>query len=445
MNGPDGDRTPPHDEVAEQSVLGSMLLSKRALDDVTDHLTEGSQFYKPAHELIFNAATRLWRANEPVDATTVLAELHKAGDLARAGGGAYLHTLIASVPTAANAEHYARRVRELAVLRRLVAAGTRIAQLGYSADGTPVDEVVEHARAEVDATTTVSAKVSMLEDLIDPVLDALDKGTMQQIVGATPWPDLNAHIGGMRRGCVYVVGARPGVGKTIIALQIALALAEHGHVSFSSLEMSETELTLRIIANLANVALGRLNGSGQSLTARDWEHIAMARGRLAALPLAFDDRGTVSPVDVRSHARSVSRKGPLAGIVVDYMQLMSAPADMGRAPRQEVVAGFSRALKNLARELDVPVVVLSQLNRGSVNDNRPPTMADLRESGAVEQDADVIWLLHQGNPESPDIDLLMDKNRHGVAPVMVKLTRKGEHARMEPRAWRPYYAQEQAV
>lgn len=433
------------DKQAEKSVLGAILLNRAALDDVPDHIDAGD-FYWPKHEIIYTAALAVAQTETPVDVLTVTDRLRADGNLNRAGGVLYLHDLIEATPTTSNAVYYAKIVADKAVLRRLADAATKIGQLAHSGDNPA--ELVETARAEIDAARRDTAHVTSVAELIDPLLDAIDRGEAAQIVAATPWADLTEHTGGFRRGAVYVIGARPGVGKSIAAIQIALKLADTGFVSLHSLEMGENEITARVIANKSRVALGRLNGTGERPNDRDWQRINDHRADMAETTrrIQIDDRSTVTPLDIRSHARSAMRAAeragePFNGIIVDYLQLMSTPRGVHPStPRHEIVGMFSRSLKILARELEVPVILLSQLNRSSVGSDRPPTMADLRESGAIEQDADVILLLHHANPGTADIDMLLEKNRHGMAPIPIELTRKGEFSALETRQWRPSYA-----
>lgn len=432
--------TPIADEEAERSVLGALMLPGRAIDDVRDIITDPADFYRPAHATIYQVALELAAKGEPVDSVSMLSALQTSGDLGRIGGAPYLHTLLAATPTAANAGYYARIVADRATKRRVQEAATRIAQLAESPDGMTATDLVEVARSEIDSTSRSVADVTMLSDLMDPMLDQLEAGTHAQIVGPSPWEELTEQIGGLRRGALYVVGARPGIGKTITALQMALDLAAHGTVAFSTLEMSKAEIWARAVANRAEVALGRLNGTGEPVNARDWEKIRAARAALHVDTLAIDDRSSVGPGEIRSHARSVSRRGTLSAVVVDYLQLMQPPRSIRKgASEYEVVTANSRAMKVLAGELDVPVILLTQLNRDSAKDNRPPAMHDIRSSGGIEQDADVILFLHQGNPPSPDIDMLVAKNRHGMAGSIIKLVRQGEFSRMAPRPWRPGY------
>lgn len=439
------ERTPPHDTEAEQSALGGAMLEKDALSDVIEAIRVPGDFYHPKHALVFEAILDLHRRSEPVDAVKVAALLQERKLLTKIGGAPYLHTLVSSVPTAANAGYYARIVRDRATLRRLIDAGTRIAQLGYDTDGADVGQIVELARGEVDAVSRQqTSSVQMLSSLIGPALEAADTG--EPAGTPTPWTDLNHLIGGWQGGRLYLIAARPAVGKSLMAIQAAAHLAESGLVAFSSLEMSGREVTNRIIAQRAEVALGRLepkHGNPERLTPRDWDRISKALPGIEALGLAVNANPASTPTDISAHARTLSRQGELAAVVVDYLQLMEGGHDSGRRSRQEVVSGFSRSLKLLAMELDVPVIALSQLNRLSEQRNdRRPMLSDLRESGSLEQDSDVVILLHQEDVYgSPDVDAIVAKNRQGV-PGIVQLTKEGHYARLMPRerrhqSWSP--------
>jgi len=433
------------DMQAEQSVLGAVMLQNSVLDDLTG--IDAPDFYWPKHATIFAVMQKMAQAGDPIDPVTLSDALQATGALTNVGGPLYLHELLTGTPTASNAAYYARIIRDKAIRRRVHAAATKISQLAGSGDMQP-DELVEMARTEIDSTGTATTEIVAIDSLIDPLLTSIEQGEAARIVAPTPWPELTEHTGGFRRGAVYVIGARPGVGKSIAAVQIGIELAKTGVVSFHSLEMGENEIAARVLANQARVALGRLNGTGEQPSSRDWEKLAKARATVGDIAgrIMIDDRSTVSVTDIRSHARTVLRQAQkngqeLNGIIIDYLQLMAAPRGIHPStPRHEIVAGLSRSLKILARELDVPVILLSQLNRASTTTDRPPTMADLRESGAIEQDADVILLLHQENPPSPDIGMLLAKNRHGVASTVIELTRKGEFSALETRQWQPSYA-----
>jgi len=242
----------------------------------------------------------------------------------------------------------------------------------------------------------------------------------------TPWADLNHIIGGWRPGGLYIMGARPGVGKTLMGVNAAVGLAAHGHVALNSLEMGRREVHERILSAQASIDMGRI--TRHKLTEDDWGKIAHYRPSLQGLPLSIDDRSTVGVTDIKSHARSVARRGHLAGIVVDYLQLMSTPRGDKR-PRHEVIGEISRGLKILAKELDVPIIALSQLNRASTQGDRRPTMADLPESGSLEQDSDVVLLLHVEEDDPSTMHVGVPKNRQGATGAF-ELVRNGHYARL---------------
>jgi replicative DNA helicase len=425
------DRTPPADNAAEMSVLGAMMLSPTAFDDVTDILTS-SDFYRPTHEAIYTALLALHKRGEPVDATTAKSELQHRGELAQVGGAPYLHDCLETVPTAANAAYYARIVSRLAARRRLIAAGTRITQMGYMTGGGDVDTLIEEARTEVDACSHSIAELHLIGDDLGKTIVRLSEPDNAY---PTPWSDLNFLIGGLRPGGLYIVGARPGVGKSLMANGLVMALAKHGGVAFNSLEMSNHEVYERMLSAVSNVPYARF--VARKLEPADYQRLDEHVGDLEALPISVDDRAAVTVTDIRSHARTMARRGPLAGIVVDFLQLMSTPRG-DRRPRHEIVGEMSRSLKILARELDVPVVALSQLNRGSTSraDQRP-TMADLRESGSLEQDANVIILLHVEEDDPTTMQVAVAKNRSGLTGPL-KLARRGEFARLDNYQRAPY-------
>lgn len=434
------DRVMPHDADAEAAVLGAMMISPSAAIDCATALT-GEDFYVPKHELIFDAATSLLAHGEPVDALTVTDELIKTGELQRAGGADYVHTLTDMVPTATNAGYYVGIVRDRAVRRRLVEAGGRIHNAGFSGSGNVMD-LVEQAREELDAVAAErKQQVRFAGDAFEELIEQLDS---KQTFVPSPWWSLNEIIGGFRPGAVYVVGARPGEGKSVLATQIARCLAENGTVAMSSLEMSRTELVARMVSDIAGVHVTHLKDN--KLTSHDWEQIRRSREEIAALQVAIDDRTNVTAMDVRAHAAEVARKGTLAGVVVDYLQLMSGRSSLDRHLQ---VAEFSRQLKILAKDLRIPVIVLSQLNRElEKRASRRPALSDLRESGAIEQDADVVMLLHRRSCEDCDHpahlgqtvrrdgariyvdELVVDvaKNRHGRA-AEAHLRWEGEYSR----------------
>lgn len=418
---------PSHDD-AERHVLGSLMHNRRAIDEVAAIL-EPADLYAPKHEVIYAAILAMHAAGDAVDPVTLASRLARDGSIDQAGGHVYLADLYATPPTTSNVAYYARIVSEQAVRRRLHAAGTRIVQLSGSGEGDIAD-IAELARAELDAARRATATTSWVADKIDASIDALEQPATFH---PTPWAGVNEHLSGWRPGALYVIAARPGVGKSIAGLDAAINLCERGPVALSSVEMPEREMHFRLIANRAGVPISRLDR--RELTPADWERIARHRAEIGALPISIDDRGHATITDVQSHARTVARRAPIGGVIVDYLQLLSAPRGE-RRPRHEVVAEFSRSLKVLAKELDCPVIALAQLNRKSADRaDKRPELTDLRESGALEQDADVVLLLHE-NEDETDIDVLVAKNRHGPRGS-VKLVRRGWYSRLDDPSWSP--------
>ena len=415
------ERTPPQDVAAEQSVLGGMLLSKDAIADVVE-VVRGHDFYRPAHELVYEAIVDLYGRGEPADAVTVSAELQKRGELGRVGGAPYLHTLISSVPTAANAGYYARIVRETAVLRRLVEAGTKIVQMGYTGDGD-ADDIVDAAQAEVYSVTDRRTS----EDYVP--LSAIMEGTLDEIeaigsrggemVGVpTGFADFDELTNGLHPGQMIVVAARPAVGKSTLGLDIARAAAiKNGMTTcIFSLEMGRNEITMRLLSAEARVPLHHMRTG--KLTDDDWTRLARRMGEVSNAPLFIDDSPNMSMMEIRAKCRRLKQRSDLKLVIIDYLQLMSSGKRV--ESRQQEVSEFSRAIKLLAKELEVPVIAISQLNRGSEQrTDKKPQMSDLRESGSIEQDADMVVLLHREelyereSPRAGEADFIVAKHRNG--------------------------------
>ncbi len=391
---PDGpgesfDRTPPQDVAAEQSVLGGMMLSKDAIADVIEVL-RSTDFYRPAHELVFDAVLELYGRGEPADAVTVSDELTKKGTLGRVGGAPYLHTLISSVPTAANAGYYARIVRERAVLRRLVEAGTKIVQLGYATTGGDVDDIVNAAQAEVYQVTErrTSEDYLPIGQLIEPTVDEIEAAGHrgEGMIGVpTGFADLDRLTNGLHPGQMIVLAARPAIGKSTLGLDIARSASiRHGLTSvIFSLEMSRTEITMRMLSAEAKIPLQKLRQG--RLEDTDWTKMARTMGDLSDAPLFIDDSPNMSLMEIRAKCRRLKQRHDLKIVVIDYLQLMSSGKRV--ESRQQEVSEFSRALKLLAKELEVPVIAISQLNRGpEQRTDKKPQMSDLRESGCLTGD-----------------------------------------------------------
>ena len=426
-SGPSGpgesfDRTPPQDVAAEQSVLGGMMLSKDAIADVIEVL-RSTDFYRPAHEIVFDAVLELYGRGEPADAVTVSDELTKKGSLTRVGGAPYLHTLISSVPTAANAGYYARIVRERAILRRLVEAGTKIVQLGYATTGGDVDDLVNAAQSEVYAVTErrTSEDYLPIGQLIEPTVDEIEAAGHrgEGMIGVpTGFADLDRLTNGLHPGQMIVLAARPAIGKSTLGLDIARSASiKHGLTSvIFSLEMSRTEITMRMLSAEAKIPLQKLRQG--KLADSDWTKMARTMGELSDAPLFIDDSPNMSLMEIRAKCRRLKQRHDLKIVIIDYLQLMSSGKRV--ESRQQEVSEFSRALKLLAKELEVPVIAISQLNRGpEQRTDKKPQMSDLRESGSIEQDADMVILLHREDayeresPRAGEADFIVAKHRNG--------------------------------
>jgi len=419
------DRQPPQDIAAEQSVLGGMLLSKDAIADVLEVLRP-SDFYRPAHQAIYDAVLDLYSRGEPADPITISAELERRGELARVGGAPYLHTLIATVPTAANAAYYAQIVAEKAVLRRLVEAGTRIVQYGYGAadaQGDAVDEVVDRAQAAIFEVTErrTSEDYVALEELLQPTMDEIDAiasdGGISRGV-PTGFTDLDEVTNGLHPGQMIIVAARPGIGKSTLGLDFCRSASiKHGMTSvIFSLEMSRTEIVMRMLSAEARIRLQDMR-SGR-MSDDDWTRLARRMSEISQAPLFIDDSPNMTMMEIRAKARRLKQRHDLKLIVLDYMQLMTSGKKV--ESRQQEVSEFSRQLKLLAKELEVPLVAISQLNRGpEQRTDKRPMLADLRESGALEQDADIVLLINRpdaterDDPRAGEADLILAKHRAG--------------------------------
>ncbi len=543
------DRLPPQDVTAEKSILGSMMLSKDAISD-TAEILRASDFYRPAHELIYDAIADLFGRGEPVDAITVADELTKRGHLQRVGGHAYIHDLIQSVPTSANAAYYAEIVAERAILRKLVDAGTRIVQMGYAQEGDVVD-VVNAAQAEVYAVADKrgSEDYSALSEVLERTLQEIEvaAGRTDEMTGVpTGFIELDELTHGLHPGQMIVIAARPAVGKalaldtplptptgwtTMGEVQVGdLLLDAHGQptrvtaatevmhgrecfeVEFSdgsvivadaehqwaieagqvvttqhlvdlglrpkivhdtryvedirlvvsvpvrcvmvdnaehlylagrsmipthnstigldiaraaaikhnmatavfSLEMSKTEITMRVLSAEASLQLQDLRKG--TLRDEGWQKLARVMGDISVAPLYIDDSPNMTLMEIRAKCRRLKQLHNLKLVVIDYLQLMTSGKKV--ESRQQEVSEFSRAIKLLAKELDVPVIAISQLNRGpEQRTDKRPQMSDLRESGSIEQDADMVILLHRdrdpGSGKEGEADVIVAKHRNG--------------------------------
>ena len=419
--GSGGDRTPPQDMAAEQSVLGAMMISKDAIADVAEVL-RGADFYRPSHETIHDAIIDLYGRGEPADMVTVANELQRQGELQRVGGAPYLHTITSSVPIAANASYYAGIVREKAILRRLVDAGTRIVQFGYAGEGD-VDDLVDQAQAEVYQVTDKrnSEDYAPLSEIMDGVLDEIEAiGNREAGLYGVPtgFADLDDLTNGLHAGQMIIVAARPAVGKSTIALDLCRAASIHNNLTsvFFSLEMTKSEITMRLLSAEAKVPLNHIR-NGQ-LSEDDWTKLARKMGEVSSAPVFIDDSPNMTMMEIRAKARRLKQRHDLRLVVIDYMQLMTSGKKV--ESRQLEVSEFSRQIKLLAKELEVPIIALSQLNRGpEQRSDKRPMLSDLRESGSLEQDADMVILLHREDlyeresTRPGEADLIVAKHRNG--------------------------------
>ena len=416
-----GDRVPPHDLLAEQSAIGGMLLSKDAVADVIETV-RGMDFYIPKHETIFEAVMNLYSHGEPTDVIAVTDELTKTGELTRAGGAEYLHTLTALVPTAANAGFYASIVAEKAVLRRLVEAGTLIVQMGYASEGEVVD-LVNNAQAEIYAVTggVESEDFVPLTEAVTTAIDEIETamGRDGKMVGVpTGFAELDDLTNGLHPGQLIILAARPALGKSTLGLDFARSAAIKNDMPtiIFSLEMGRSEIAMRLLSAEASVPLQHMRKG--TVHTNDWTTIASTRGRINDAPLYIDDSPNMTLVEIRAKCRRLKQRVGLKMVIIDYLQLMTSGKKV--ESRQQEVSEFSRALKLLAKELNVPVIAISQLNRGpEQRADKKPALSDLRESGSLEQDADMVILLHREsayeaeNPSAGTADFIVAKHRNG--------------------------------
>jgi replicative DNA helicase len=434
---PTGDaRVIPHNMEAEQSALGGMLLSQEAIADVLEVVT-GADFYAPKHELIFNAIIYLFGRGEPTDVIAVTDYLNKQGNLLKAGGADYLHSLSSFVPTAANAGYYAKIVSDKAILRRLIDAGTRIAQSGYESQGE-VEDLVNQAQSEVFAVVSQTAKedyVGLSESIEFAIRDieaAQNKGG--DLTGIpTGFTNLDTYTHGLHPGQLVIVAARPSVGKSTFALDISRnAAIKHNQATiFFSLEMGRSEIAMRMLSAESGIYLQSMRKG--TLTEGDWAKLAAVRGKINDAPLYIDDSPNMSLVEIRAKCRRLAQQVQLKMVVIDYIQLMTSGKKV--ESRQQEVSEFSRALKLLSKELGVPVVALSQLNRqAEQTKDKRPELSQLRESGSLEQDADVVILLHReglfekDHPRAGEADLILAKQRNGPTGT-VTVAFQGQYSR----------------
>ena len=419
------DRLPPQSIEAEQSVLGALLIDKDAVVEVAEFLRP-ADFYRSQHGDIFAAILELYDRREPVDIVTVSDALERKGLLEAVGGSAYLTSLINLTPTAVNAVHYARLVERKAVLRNLIGAAGRIAAIGYE-EHPDVAEAVDQAEAELFAVSQrrIGSGFTILKQLLHTAYDRLDYLHQHrgEIVGVpTGFKELDALTTGLQKSDLIIVAARPSIGKTSLALNIAEhAAVQRGRtVGIFSLEMSKDQLVLRLLSSRAAIDSQRLRTG--FLEEMDFTRLAPAMNELAEAAIYIDDTPNISTMELRTKARRLQAEAGLDLVIVDYLQLMQASTTSRDANRVQEVSEISRGLKALARELEVPVVALSQLSRqAEMRESREPRLSDLRESGSIEQDSDLVLFLWRekdrpaddGDLDGEVVNLKLAKHRNG--------------------------------
>ena len=428
------DKLPPQNNDAEQSLLGSLMLDKDAIVKVVDFI-KAEDFYKSSHQDIYQVMSDLYEKSEPIDILSVSAKLKERNKLDDIGGSAYLTSLINTVPTATHVYNYAKIVRQKKILRELISASEEIGLSAFD-ETEEVDMLLDKAEKTVFGIgqRSLTQQFLPIKDILSDTFERLDElskyaGKMRGV--ATGFTDLDKVLGGLQKSDLVILAARPSMGKTSLALDIArnVAVLENKPVGLFSLEMSKDQLADRLLAGLANINLWNLRNG--KLTSDDYSRLQHAMGSLSDSPLYIDDAGSVNILQIRAMARRLQANKGLSLIVIDYLQLME-PMNRFASPVQQVTEN-SRALKMLAKELNIPVLVLSQLSR-AVEQRTPsiPKLSDLRESGAIEQDADVVLMIYREdkytenslnpniakviigkhrNGPTGDIDLFFDENR----------------------------------
>lgn len=428
----DSERIPPQNLAAEQAVIGSLMIDKAAIVKAIEILRPDS-FYRDAHRFIFESILELFDKGEPVDMVTVTEVLRKSGRLDAVGGAVYITDLLNSVPTAANIEYHANIVEEKAVLRRLIDAGTNMVQEAFE-QPHDVDGVLDRAEKKVFdiALKRVREGFHKIDDILKKVLDKIDKlyGKKEPITGiSSGYPDLDNLTAGFQNSDLIILAARPAVGKTALALNIAqnVAIRHNIPVAIFSLEMSKDQLAQRMLCSEAEIDAQRLKTA--SLPDAGWKKLTRALSRLSEAPLYIDDTAAVTSMEIRAKARRLKIEKGLGMVIIDYLQLMSGKKAVDN--RVQEISEIARSLKTLARELDIPVIAISQLSRAvEQRTDRIPRLSDLRESGEIEQTADVVIFIHRDdyyNPASEKgniAEVIIAKQRNGPVGTVELVFRK---------------------
>lgn len=424
---PDGEgfeRQPPHDDGAEQALIGAIQISRTEIANVIETLRDSGDFYLPAHQTIYETVIDMYGRGRPVDPVTLADELRDRGELVRVGGAPYLHHCVNQVPVAANAGYYAEIVRDVAILRRVLEIADRTRQAVYEAKGDPagiVDEAQLALAGALGAADTVSDTLVSADT--EEYLDRLE--TFQRNGRAlgvpTGFMDLDSLFGGWMPGQMIIVAARPAMGKSTLALDFAraAAIANGLPTVMFSMEMGRDEIKHRLYSAQGRIPLHHIRQQG-GMTDEDWARLAKVMPRVDAAPLHIDTDPTKSVARIQARCRALQQTGGLRLVIIDYLQLMQSGTGRRGENRQQEVSDMSRNLKLLAKELEVPVIVLSQLNRGpEQRTDKKPMVSDLRESGAIENDADIVMLIHREDaydkdtPRAGEADLIIGKNRNG--------------------------------
>ena len=440
-------KLPPHSLEAEQSVLGGLLLDNEAADRVGD-VASADDFYSDAHRVVYRHVMQLMADGKPADVVTLAESLSSAQKLDYVGGLAYLGALVQNVPTAANIRHYAQIVRDRSILRQLAATAGEIAETAYNPLGRNAKAVLDEAEAKVLHIAEQGARGAqhfheigkLLATVVDRIETLYNRDNPSDVTGVpTGFLDLDRMTSGFQPGDLIIIAGRPSMGKTSLALNIGenVALDTGMPVAVFSMEMGAAQLALRMIGSVGRLDQHKLR-TGR-LLAEDWDKLSAALGRLNEAPILIDETPALNAIEVRSRARRLMRQyGKLGLVIVDYLQLMQSTAQGEN--RATELSEISRAMKSLAKELQVPVVALSQLNRSlEQRPDKRPVMSDLRESGALEQDADVILFIYRDEVYKPDsqdkgtAEILISKQRNGPTG-MVRLTFRGEYTRFENHA-----------
>ncbi|HQU88547.1 MAG TPA: replicative DNA helicase [Denitromonas sp.] len=445
-------KLPPHSLEAEQSLLGGLLLDNTAWDRIADLVTS-TDFYRDDHRRIFSHISRLIELNKPADVVTVFESLEKNGESEQAGGLAYLGEIANSTPSAANIRRYGEIVRERAILRRLVSVGDEIASSALTPSGKDAKTLLDEAEAKVFEIAEAGSRHTsgfvpiqpILGQLVDRIQELYDRDTPTDITGVpSGFTDLDEMTSGLQPTDMMVIAGRPGMGKTTFALNVAEHVAvECGlPVAVFSMEMPGTQLAMRFISSVGRLDQHRLKTG--KLNDEEWQRLTFALGKLHEAPIYIDESPGLNPTDLRARARRLYRQcGKLGLIVIDYIQLMTSLRQSDN--RAAELSEISRSIKSLAKELHVPIMALSQLNRSlEQRPNKRPVMSDLRESGAIEQDADMIMFIYRDeiyNPDSPDkgaAELIIGKHRNGPTGT-VRMTFLGEYTRFQNYVGSPEY------